>query len=158
MTPLGAQAILIGKKFIGVTEHPPGSNRGPEVDMFIRVGSQGRLNPANGSYPWCACFVSYCVLEAIKTVGAPQMFIPSAGALALLQLNYRLRIPDPEPGCVGVIDHGGGKGHAFFITDVKKPTLDTLEGNSDRAGSRTGGSVVELNRPIIKLAGWFRIQ
>lgn len=49
-TRLLAKAITIARSQIGVLEQPPGSNRGPEVDEYIRrVG----LRPAD-RFAWCA--------------------------------------------------------------------------------------------------------
>ncbi len=141
-----SKTIEIARTQIGVTEHPPGSNRGPEVDRYL--ASVG-LDASKGAYAWCAAFVSHCVREAGKALNYTLRFKRSARALGLVQNNPDLILPAPIPGCIGVIDHGGGLGHTFFIyaLDLTNPgTLFTLEGNSDAAGSRTGGSVVLRTR------------
>src|SRR5574341_760686 len=49
-------------RYRGVREHPPGSNRGPEIDRWCRW--------ANGltGYPWCAAFMCGMVREACGLV------------------------------------------------------------------------------------------
>src|SRR6266700_6758727 len=52
-TPLQQEVIRFASTQLGVLENPLGSNRGPEVDGYLRsVG----LNPAAGSFLWCAAF------------------------------------------------------------------------------------------------------
>ena len=43
-------------------EVPPGSNRGPKVDIYV---STTGLDPA-GQFAWCACFVYWCFDKAVK--------------------------------------------------------------------------------------------
>jgi hypothetical protein len=45
----GPKALMQARKFVGVREHPPGSNRTPFGRWF---GVDGE--------PWCAIFLSYC--------------------------------------------------------------------------------------------------
>ncbi len=144
---LASKSIELARTKIGVTEHPAGSNRGPDVDVFIRVG--GGLDPTKGQYAWCASFVSWAIIEAGKSLGLSPRLKKSARALGLVEKNGDLVLPAPLPNCIFVMDHGKGLGHTGFVyaMDVKDPgLLYTLEGNSDAAGSRTGGSVVLRTR------------
>jgi hypothetical protein len=50
-------ALKFARDHIGVTEHPAGSNRGPEVDAWERAcGVLGA--------PWCGCFINACLVAA----------------------------------------------------------------------------------------------
>ena len=50
-------AIAFAETQLGVEEQPKLSNRGPEVDEYLRsVG----LNPVGQHYSWCAAFIYYC--------------------------------------------------------------------------------------------------
>lgn len=151
---LAEQTTEIARAQDGVTEHPPGSNRGEMVDRYLRAVG---VDPTQGAYAWCAALVSWCVIEAEKIVGGPALFRGSAGALHLLELNAQLRIDEPIPNCVGVMDHGKGKGHAFFILSIDGETLHTFEGNSDAAGSRTGGRALLRTRRRDEVDGLIRI-
>ena len=52
------QAVQRARQFVGVKEHPPGSNRGPQIDKWQR-----RTNGVVG-YPWCAAFV-WCMFDDV---------------------------------------------------------------------------------------------
>lgn len=154
---LASKAIEIARTQIGVTEHPPGSNRGPEVDKYLAAAG---LDASSGHYAWCAAFCSWSIIEAAKALGFAPRFKRSARALGLLERNPDLILPAPLPQCIGVIDHDGTLGHAFFIYDIDANDpglLMTLEGNSDVAGSRTGGSVVLRSRRVEECKGFIQI-
>lgn len=58
-------AVNRAKQFVGVKEHPPGSNRGPQIDKWQR-----RTNGVVG-YPWCAAFV-WCMFDDVgKRIPVP---------------------------------------------------------------------------------------
>lgn len=155
---LESEAIKVARTKIGVTEDPPGSNRGTDVDMFLAIG--GGLDAKNGKYAWCAAYVSWAIIVAGQNLGLKPRFRRSSRALGLLEKNQDLILPAPLANCVGVMDHDGIKGHAFFVyaLDLSNPgNLYTLEGNSDAAGSRTGGSVVLRERRVEDCAGFIQI-
>lgn len=153
---LASKSVEIARTKIGVEEVPRGSNRGPDVDIFLREG--GGLDPSKGAYAWCASFCSWAIIEAGKALGIQPQFKRSARALGLLEVNKSLVIDAPTENCIAVMDHGGGKGHAFFVTGVNGDNMNTLEGNSDAlTGSRTGGSVVVRTRLASDCAGFIAI-
>lgn len=151
------KAVEIACSQNGQKETPPGSNRGPMVDVYLRsVG----LDPTKGQYAWCAALVSWSVYGATKIVGGPPMFKGSAGALDLYHINKGLWIPGPIENCVGVEDHGGGKGHAFFVIAPEGGSWDSMQtfsGNTDVKGGRTGGQAMFGIRERSKTFGFFRI-
>ena len=164
------RCINIALSYLGVRENPPKSNRGPDVDRFIRVG--GGLTPEGSHYAWCASFVSDVVVEAftrkdggfIDGLGPPQ-FKGSPAALGLLHKNPGLRIKKPEAGCIFVMDHGAGKGHTGFVVAVMPDGvhLHTIEGNTGPgpaapAKDREGDGVYErFDRQIVDCCGFLRI-
>jgi hypothetical protein len=142
---LGELALNIALGENGVCEKPPGSNRGLRVDVYLRsVG----LDPEHDSYPWCAAFVSWAVREATLRAGGPHRWRGSGGVSNLLEYNRALAVVLPQVGDVFIHLNDDGHGHCGFVTGVSPMGgLATLEGNTDRAGSRTGGSVMHQNRP-----------
>lgn len=136
----------------GVQEQPKGSNRGPEVDEYVKyVG----IDPAQ-QIPWCACFVSFCIGKTATALGISAQFHSSAGAMNLLAKNPSLVVPVVVVPCVGVIDHGQGKGHAFFITAINDDgSYQDIEGNSNSGGSREGFEVVVRQRQPAEITGGF---
>jgi len=136
----------------GVREVPDGSNRGPRVDFYTGVTGEGD-GPA-----WCAYFVSWNFARAPG--GSP--FGKIGGALAIARFceknifacstdtrssDGKLVAYQPRPGDVGVIDDGGGHGHALHVAAVADDTLWTVEGNS-------GNAVRTRRRPVASVR-WF---
>lgn len=155
MTELAAKALELARGALGVTERPAGSNRGPDVDAYLRTVG---LNPEHGAYPWCAAFVSTMVYRAAEALPTPRQFRGSGSCHNLVGLNAALEIGTPEVGCIGVHFADAIHGHAFFVTAVLAGGIvETLEGNSDAHGSRTGGSVVEGTRPRSYVNHWLKV-
>lgn len=158
MTPLAAKALEFARASLGVTEHPRGSNRGPEIDEYLRVVG---IEPTAGTpkdREWCAAFATTMVIRAANSIPCPRIFRGSASVHRLLELNPALELAEPEPGCVFIHLNDDGKGHTGFVTEVLGGGIvSTIEGNSDAHGSRTGGSVVEGTRPRSYVAHWIRI-
>jgi len=148
-SPLLAGALETARSQIGVLERPPGSNRGPQVDEYVkRVG----LNPA-GAFAWCAAFVYFCFDEAadslertnpvVKTGGVLDHWT-KAGARGIKRVMAARAVQNPvlvQPGQIFVIDTGGGAGHTGLVLEVIGGKLVTIEGNTNDGGSREGVGV-----------------
>lgn len=113
-------------------------NGGPRVNEYL--ASVG----LDGGYPWCAAFVHWCAGKA-RPPGHVNPCPRTAGALRLWQLSpaecHRER---PAPGLVFVLDTGdvGGAGHVGIVEEVVGDgTIITVEGNTNREGSREGDCV-----------------
>lgn len=154
MTELAAKVLEIAESQLGVKEHPPGSNRGPEVDRYLNAVG---LDAVRQSYPWCAAFVSYCIKQADVDLPQPKKFRGSARCLRLVELNQDLQLERPEPGCIFIHLKPDTNGHTGFVTAVTEDGIETIEGNSDAAGSRTGGQVVRQKRPFDYVECYLRI-
>jgi hypothetical protein len=150
-SPLLAGTLTTARSQIGVMEQPPGSNRGPEVDSYIRrVGG----NPA-GQLPWCAAFIYFCFDEAANAIGRSNPVVKTAGVLDHWAAAVRKGIPrissnsavqNPDlvrPGHIFVIDTGGGHGHTGLVLEVAGGKLITIEGNTNDGGSREGIGVFQ---------------
>jgi len=154
---LAEKAIEIASAKLGVKEVPAGSNRGPDVDVFLRAV---HLDAAKGSYPWCAGFVCWAVQQAAAASGVSPTFRSAASVVSLRDHNQSLTLSDPEPGCIFLHFVEGPKlhGHTGFVIGVRPDgSLDTLEGNTDGAGSRTGGCVMRQHRPAGYAQAFLRI-
>jgi hypothetical protein len=129
---------------VGVREDG-GRNRGPRVDEYLRAA---RLDPAAGSYPWCAAFVVWCAQKAAAELGVacPLPRVASVhGLWEKSRLSFRRALP--EPGAIFLRDAGGGKGHAGIVVAVGDSIVGTVEGNTNAAGSREGDCVARKTRP-----------
>jgi hypothetical protein len=144
MTNLAQRTIERAVEALGVTEHPHGSNRGPEVDQYLRsVG----LDPTREAYPWCAAFVCYQIGHASVDIHEPTTLKRTASCRKLVEFNHALALAEPEDGCIFVHLTPDGHGHTGFVVTARSDgSIQTIEGNSDASGSRTGGSVVRQVR------------
>ena len=150
--PLQANALLVAISQINVVEQPRGSNRGPEVDGYLKsVG----LNPANGCYAWCAAFVYWSYQEAARTLSINNPLVKTAGVLGHWNKSTAAKISKIEainepykvkPGSIFMIDHGKGLGHTGIVESVTGGNLITIEGNTNSGQSREGYGVFRLTR------------
>jgi hypothetical protein len=157
--PLRDLVIDIAASQIGVVEQPRGSNRGPEVDVYIRTTG---LNPAADSFPWCVCFLCWVFDQAAKIKGMENPLPKTAGVISLWNLGRRteaevvrkseVTAQALKPGMIFFLDLGGGKGHAGLVidTDARNDTIITIEGNTNPGGSPDGFGVFRRDSRAIK--------
>jgi uncharacterized protein (TIGR02594 family) len=127
-SPRRRAIVARAQSALGVTEEPPGSNRGPRIDEWLQ-----RCHVSTGQ-PWCAAFASWC----LDTVAI-------AGALALG--DHFLRTASPLPGDVMCFPTGGGKGHCGIVLGVSAHEVMTIEGNCSDAVR-----VVRRARDLVRFA------
>ncbi|MFG1359251.1 peptidoglycan-binding protein [Xanthobacter pseudotagetidis] len=143
---LASAVIEIAQGEIDVREVPPGSNRGPQVEAYLRsVGLKG------GS-PWCMAFVHWCFAGAAAALKVPNR-VPGTGhvrtawrqagriAAGVRVVAARDAARDPSlvtPGMVFFLGLDGDTGHAGIVTDNVNGVLSTIEGNTNDGGSREG--------------------
>ncbi len=147
---------------IGVMENPPGSNRGREVDLYLRsVG----LDPAQDSFPWCVAFTFFCYQQASSNLAIANPHVKTAGVLShwnkVKNKSGVLRVTSDQaknnpglvkPGSLFIIDTGGGNGHSGIVVEVANGRLLTIEGNTNDGGSRNGIGVFKRDaRKISKI-------
>jgi len=170
-SPLLTKVLEVAVSQIGVTERPLGSNRGPQVDKYLRsVG----LDPARGSYAWCVAFIYYCFEQAAQELGIANPMVKTAGVLDHWNKAGSRRIPritrteavnNPalvKPGHLFVMDFGGGHGHTGIVERVVGGKLVTIEGNTNAGGSREGigvyrrdmRKIADINKGFIDYSGF----
>lgn len=125
-------------------EKPLGSNWGYPVSKYLK--SVHVTTPA----PWCAAFVHFCLDSAgIKT--PITAYSPSAQNLKnTIYINNKW-YKEPESGDVFTIyfPSMGRIGHTGFIDrKINESVCETVEGNSNNAGSREGIGVFRRKRPV----------
>ncbi|HEX8433804.1 CHAP domain-containing protein [Archangium sp.] len=160
-----ARVLEVARAQLGVREEPKNSNRGKQVDEYLRsVG----LDPTRGNYPWCCAFVYWCFQMAardrnrenpmVKTAGCLDHWL-KAGERKIRRLHVARAIADPgvvKPGMVFIMDFGEGKGHTGIVEQVNGGKLLTIEGNTDPStGSREGGGVYRMNRKLTQMGRGF---
>lgn len=127
---------------IGVRE-ATGNNDGKEVKMYLNsVG-------LDEGYPWCAAFVSWCHLELIipspVSAWSPSWF----GQNVIYKKDWRKPQFTAKPGMVFGLYYASKKrvAHVGFIDYEDKNNYYTVEGNTNKAGSREGDGVYRKIRP-----------
>lgn len=162
MTTLAELAIEIALSYDGVREIG-GNNRGPQVEAFQR--SLG-LSPGD---PWCAAFVCFCIKSAAKRLGVLPRFQYGGSVNKLWIRNPDLQMAQPVYNGLFLIDHGLSKlgtriGHTGFCIgpfQANNDSLETMEGNTNAAGSRDGDGCYHKSREAAEMArgyGYLRIE
>lgn len=151
-TALAQAALRHAEKAVGVSEDPPGSNMGEEVEGFL--SSVG----LDGGNAWCAAFVYWCVERAAAEIGQANCLPRTGLVMGMWSGARRAGLPcvtaaeaRAQPslvtsGMIFVMDHGGGRGHTGFVKSLSDGRLATVEGNSNDGGSSEGTGVFGLTR------------
>lgn len=151
-------SVLLRKR---VREVPLGSNRGPDVDLFLR-GYGGRresyiryvpdaqMPDGWRGAPWCAAFIAWCAEAAAVAVGNPLQLRAINDLMGCRKWHAAGRavgsvLTAPEPGSVGLITRNGSLAHAVLIARVEGPSFWSIEGNS------SGDRVRALKRSVSTL-------
>lgn len=138
------EIIIEAKKYLGQRE-TNGNNRSPWLDALERIF--GMIAQA-----WCAMYATYCVRNVCKRLGLKNPVGLKAGSQDCFYdapPKYRFRTKGKK-GCFGVLrnkaDHSHG--HVYIVeADQTDPKLHaTIEGNTNKAGSRDGDGVYENMR------------
>ncbi|NBP57951.1 hypothetical protein EBU71_15720, partial [bacterium] len=165
------EMVRIASTQVGVTESPPNSNKGSQVEVYqdstsLGKGSWPTVRSAD-SWPWCAAFITWLFKTASQKPGISYSFkLPTtAGAWdyenwaksnskyvdSFYNQNYSNRpigskpITDILPGDIVCFDfsHIG-----LSVGTLNNGRVDTIEGNTDAAGSREGGGVFKKSRKL----------
>jgi hypothetical protein len=149
-----ASVLKTASAEVGVMEEPPGSNRGPRVDQYLKAAG---LDPAAGSFAWCAAFVYWCFRESALGLSRPNPVVRTAGVMdhwrRAEQAGARRLVADDatadpsrvHPGMIFILDTGGGSGHTGLVEAIEGGRLITVEGNTNDGGSREGVGVFRRN-------------
>jgi peptidoglycan hydrolase-like protein with peptidoglycan-binding domain len=155
---LFTKVLGIASSQVGVLEDPPGSNRGPRVEEYLR--SVGCL-PGD---PWCASFVYWCFNKASESLGIMNPLVRTGSCMTHWsdtsgrKILHSKATNDPslvKPGFIFIIDHGNWKGHTGIVRTTENGYIGTIEGNTNIDGSREGLGVAELRRKIITINAGF---
>jgi hypothetical protein len=149
ISPLVASMLDIAEQEVGVLEAPPGSNRGPRVDQYIKsVGLNPSGNPKG--FAWCAAFVYWCFQRAAQRMGVANPAMKSAGVIdhwnkavkkginCISPSEIEKDIALLKPGLIFVIKTEGWRGHMGLVSDFQEGKLVTIEGNTSVNGNPEG--------------------
>lgn len=151
---LSAKALEIATSQLGVQEVPKNSNAGEAVEKYLKSVGLGR------GYAWCMAFVYWSFKSAAIALGLLNPLYKTGGVLAMWNALPHLRVTDPQPGDVFIMDFGKGVGHAgLVIAKLANGRLHTIEGNTNDEGSREGYEVAQrYDRKVSQMKGFLRIK
>lgn len=144
------QVIKTATAELGYAESPPGSNKTKYGRWYGIPEGQ-----------WCAMFVSWCFHQAGATAAIAGLqsgkgFAGTQAALAYAKAHGWL-VKTPEPGDIMIHTTVPGKtGHTGIVLRAVAGGCETIEGNTDVSGGRTGGKVMRKTRPASYVAGYIR--
>ncbi len=127
---------------IGVSENPPGTNT---VAYNTWYGTNG---------PWCATFVSWCFYhEGLPLSASTSKGFAYTPSGAQWFKDRGCWSASPARGRVVFFDFPGDNvnriSHVGIVTAVNSDgSIETIEGNTDERGGRTGGKVMRKSRAV----------
>ena len=140
------RVLEIAKKEVGYLE------KKSNADLYDKTANAGYNNftkywadiiPTMQGQPWCACFVTWCLVKAFGQEWAtkllkhyPYTYVPTLASLFPLYAN-------PQEGDVVCFYRHGEFCHTGFVTYVKGDYFETIEGNTSAQGEivPNGGAV-----------------
>lgn len=162
MMKLADKLTEVAAREVGV-EEVDGSNCGARVNEY----KAATWLPADKGWPWCAAFVCWCVREAMREAGVRETATfkrpRTAGAWDFENWSRQqdgstlTRKPhggDIRPGDIVVFTFSH-IGIAVGDPD-KEGCVETVEGNTDAAGSREGGGVFRKRRRLAQIRSRIR--
>lgn len=129
--------------FLGVTEHPPSSNSGPQVTAWLRRAG------INVPAPWCMAF-AWCMFDDVgMTLEYPNK--ASVGFFQDWASRHGFIVATPKPYDVVCyrFDSDNWPDHVGFVTDVGGRRIKTIEGNTSFGSDANGGKVMRRDRAIV---------
>jgi hypothetical protein len=145
--------VEVAKGELGVCEIPKGSNRGKDVEKYLKSVGLG------GGYSWCMAFAKWCVDQACLDMGGKNPMVVTGGVLNQWnRIGKSYKFNKPKAGDIFIMDFGGGLGHTGIVESVEGNVVNTIEGNSNDNGSREGDKVCRRHRGADKMKGFIRIS
>ena len=152
--------VALAREEIGVSEVDV-TNCGPRVDEY----KAATWLDADKGWPWCAAFICWLIREAIEEDETTFKRPRTAGAWDFENWarqesthGVELRKPTNEDIKAGDIVVFTFSHIGIAVADVDSSGyVKTIEGNTNGAGSREGGSVLEKNSHVSKIRSRIRI-
>ncbi len=131
---------------VGVYEVPPGSNRSGLIDAWNQAAG------APLGSPWCMSFAS----AAWRENGVTPLGNAACETVHQVAVAAGRFVQTPDIGDIALFDFGTVAGladHCGIVVRVT-PSIETVEGNTDEAGSREGVMVAVKDRHGGRLLGY----
>ncbi len=134
------RVLEVAKQEVGVREE--GDNMGKRVNEYQRADMLGGVG-----YAWCASFVSWCLKQAADDI--PYCYSASCDVILAWARSQGVLHETPEVGDIFLLMARGSQYdavHTGLVTKVNGSIFQTVEGNTNLTGSRTGIGVFALKR------------
>jgi hypothetical protein len=152
---LSQRSLEIALSQNGVQEMPKGSNKGPDVEKYLKSVGLG------GGYAWCMSFVYWCVQQAATEMGIKNPLVKTGGVMVQWNSTTCRKVPktgNVQPGDIFIMQFGHGTGHTGFVMKVENNAVYTIEGNTNDDGSREGYEVAKRVRPLSSFIGFIKLN
>ena len=145
------KAIEFAELEVGIMENPPFSNRGKEVEEYLKTVG---LSPGES---WCTAFVYWCFSKASDGMGISNPLYQSGNCIEHWKYANAKKILQKEasnnpclimPGCIFIIDCGSGKGHTGIVTHSEYGYITTIEGRRSPDCTKAGLGVFSVTRKV----------
>ncbi|MGN0682215.1 MAG: CHAP domain-containing protein, partial [Oscillospiraceae bacterium] len=146
------KVIEIAENEVGYLEKASNSNL---YDKTANAGSNNytkywaEIKPEYQGQPWCACFVTWCFVQAFGKDKAtqllkhyPYVYCPTMSGLFKLYAN-------PQRGDIVIFKNNGTFTHTGIVTSVNGDYFTTVEGNT------SGGSAIIANGGGVCSKGYY---
>ena len=146
------KVLSIALAEVGYLEKKNNSN------LYNKTGNAGSKNytkywaeikPSYQGQPWCACFVTWCLVQAFGVEKAtkllkhyPYVYCPTMASLFNLNAN-------PKRGDIVIFYRNGTFAHTGWVIDVNGDYFTTIEGNT------SGGSTIIANGGGVCKKGYY---
>ena len=152
------KVLSIALAEVGYLEKKSNSNL---YDKTTNAGSSNytkywaEIKPSYQGQPWCACFVTWCIVQAFGIETAtkllrhyPYVYCPTMANLFTLNAN-------PKRGDIVIFYRNGTFAHTGWVTDVNGDYFTTIEGNTSGGNTiiANGGGVCKKGYYNSKLLG-----
>ena len=173
--PVGERTLAEARRWIGVTENPPGSNRVPVLVAWAKgLGVKAYYM----GFAWCEWFAQTCGLAAGSTSAREGLVNQRFNALYTVDVVekakaglYGLRVipeSEVEPGDLAHINFPGGDPRVDHVEVVEVPPAQvgngeyvTIGGNTspgDSGSQANGGGVFRRRRYTSQVAAYVRLS
>ena len=154
MQPKSLQDVYLSQLHV---REATGNNDGTDVEKYLASTGLPKGNP------WCAAFVHWC-FEQVHIPNKVTAWSPSAENKDNIIFKMRQFKEEPQTGDVVTFYYSslGRIGHTgFYNRRISDVAYESVEGNTNGAGSRDGNGVYRKIRPFnstYSISRWEKVQ
>ncbi len=148
MTKKYIEDLIIAKALVFLEVREEGHNKGKFVEMF-----QKAVDGVASGEPWCMAFVQYIAQQVCKDLKVKSPLPKKLGEHCLSvwnQIPIHYKSAYGGKGMIPIWQSGkSSSGHTGFSKEYGAVYFKTIEGNTNKKGSREGDGVYEKTRLVV---------